>query len=289
MISAIVPAYNEEDAIGRVIEQLRAALAGVAAEGYEIIVVDDGSSDGTAAIAAAAGARVLHHAANVGYGKSLKDGILAARHDTVLITDADLTYPVDQLPSLLAEYRKGFDMVVGARSGSHFDGSWLKAPLRLLLKLLVEFTTGRRIPDVNSGLRLIRREAVLGDLRQLCDTFSFTTSLTLAFLMKRRFVSHVPIPYHQRVGRTKVRLIRDGLRTLQYIVQAIVYYNPLKIFLLVSLACVAVSLLALGLAATARWPIGYLLSGAGLLAAFLVFGLGLLAELVRQLLDRERS
>lgn len=288
MISAVVPAFNEEAAIAQVVGELRSVLSNAGVQDFEIIVVDDGSSDRTAALAAGAGARVLHHPQNVGYGKSLKDGIEAARHDTILITDADLTYPLDHIPSLLAEYRKGFDMVVGARTGPHFEESRLKIPLRALLKLLVEFTTGRRIPDVNSGLRIFRRAAVLGDLRQLCDTFSFTTSMTLAFLMKRRFVSHVPIPYRERAGQTKVRLFRDGLRTLQYIVQAIVFYNPLKIFLLVSMSCLAVSFVALIFASLGHWTSGYLLAGAGLLAAMLVFGLGLLAELVRQLLDRDR-
>lgn len=288
MISAVVPAFNEEAAIAQVVEELRSVLSNAGVRDFEIIVVDDGSSDRTAALAAGAGARVLHHPQNVGYGKSLKDGIEAACHDTILITDADLTYPLDHIPSLLAEYRKGFDMVVGARTGPHFEESRLKIPLRALLKLLVEFTTGRHIPDVNSGLRIFRRAAVLGDLRQLCDTFSFTTSMTLAFLMKRRFVSHVPIPYRERAGQTKVRLFRDGLRTLQYIVQAIVFYNPLKIFLLVSMSCLAVSFVASIFASLGRWTSGYLLAGAGLLAAMLVFGLGLLAELVRQLLDRDR-
>lgn len=287
MISAVVPAYNEEAAITRVIEELRAALGAAEVGEYEIIVVDDGSSDRTAELAAAAGASVLRHVHNLGYGKALKDGILAARHDTVLISDADLSYPLDRVPALLAEYRKGFDMVVGARTGPHLARPLIKAPLRLLLQKLVEFTTGRRIPDVNSGLRIFRRSVVLGDLRQLCDTFSFTTSLTLALLMKRRFVAHVEIPYRERVGKTKVRLLRDGLRTLQYIVQAIVFYNPLKIFLLVSLLCLAVSLAGLA-AAAGGWPAGYLLAGMGLLAACLVFGLGLLADLVRQLLDRDR-
>ena len=206
---------------------------------YEVIVVDDGSTDGTGAAAEAAGARVLHHPQNLGYGRSLKDGILAAQHEVIVTADADGTYPLDRIPELLAERERGIDLVVGARTGPHFRESLIKAPMRGLLKWLIEFTVGREVPDVNSGLRVFGRSTILPDLKQLCDTFSFTTSMTLAFLLKKRFVSHVPIPYRARIGTTKVRLLRDSLRTLQFIVQAIVFYNPLKLFLLLAVACSA--------------------------------------------------
>jgi glycosyltransferase involved in cell wall biosynthesis len=123
MISVVIPAFNEQDSIASTVESVRTTLDGAALGPYEVVVVDDGSSDATARLAADAGARVVTHPHNVGYGKSLKDGILAARFDTIVITDADGTYPIAAIPALVAEYRRGHDMVVGARMGAHYHES----------------------------------------------------------------------------------------------------------------------------------------------------------------------
>ena len=194
MISVVIPAFNEGPAIRETIRQVGAALTGVT---HEIIVVDDGSVDATGAQAAEAGARVIRHPHNIGYGGALKTGIRSAVHDTIVITDADGTYPNADIPRLLEEFGKGFNMIVGARSGNHYHESAVKTPLRYLLKWLVEFTTGRRIPDVNSGLRVFSRTDALPYLNHLCNTFSFTTSITLAYMMTSKFVGYVPIAYYQ--------------------------------------------------------------------------------------------
>jgi glycosyltransferase involved in cell wall biosynthesis len=283
MISIVLPAYNEGGAIGRTLDAIAHATD---LPPHEVVVVDDGSSDRTGEIAVAAGARVIRHPDNAGYGRSLKDGITAAAHDTIVILDADGTYPIADIPRLLAEFERGFDLVVGARNGVHYRGTWFKAPLRAVLTFLVEFTVGRRVADVNSGLRVFRRATVLPYFPQLCDTFSFTTSMTLAYLLTGRFVAHVPIGYDQRIGTTKVRLLRDTLRTLQYIVQGIVYYNPVKMFLLLSAACLVVVLAAGVLLAitNASTAVGLLAGGA--FAALIIFSLGLVADLLRQILNR---
>ncbi|HEY7412479.1 MAG TPA: glycosyltransferase family 2 protein [Vicinamibacteria bacterium] len=285
MITVVIPAYNEEEGVAATVEGLGRVLseAGIAAE---VVVVDDGSTDATGARAAAAGARVVRHPHNVGYGRALKDGILAAQHDTVVIADADGTYPPAHVPALLAEYGKGFDMVVGARSGGHYRESALKAPLRWALKVLVEFTAGRRVPDVNSGLRVFSRATVTPSFRHLSDSFSFTTSLTLAYMMTGKFVSYLPIGYGPRVGRSKVHLLRDSLRTLQYIVQAIAYYNPVKLFLLLSLGAVALALAFLASGLLAGSPAALVVGGVGLFTALLLFALGLVADLLRQILGK---
>lgn len=283
MISIVLPAYNEGQAIGRTLEDIARVTA---LPEHEVIVVDDGSSDRTGEIATAAGARVIRHPDNAGYGRSLKDGIAAARHDTIVILDADGTYPVADIPRLLAEFDRGFDLVVGARSGVHYRGAWFKAPLRAVLTFLVEFTAGRRVADVNSGLRVFRRATVMPYFPQLCDTFSFTTSMTLAYLLTGRFVAHVTVGYDERVGTTKVRLLRDALRTLQYIVQGIVYYNPVKMFLLLAVACIVVVLAASALMAMTHAPVAVGLAAGGVLAALVIFSLGLLADLLRQILNR---
>lgn len=283
MITVLLPAFNEEDAVAETVEAVRSALASAGIEPFEIVVVDDGSSDRTAARAEGAGARVVRHPHNVGYGRAIKNGILAASHDTVAICDADGTYPVERLPELVTRYREGFDMVVGARQG--YRDSLFKAPLRRILRWLVEYTAGRHIPDVNSGLRVFSRRTIEPYLPTLCDTFSLTTSLTLAYLMTSRFVTYVPVPYHSRRGRTKVRLFRDSLRTLQYIVQAVIYYNPLKLFVLFSAGCVGLAALGFLGSATLGLFSGFLLGIGGLLVALIVFCVGLLADLLKQILS----
>jgi glycosyltransferase involved in cell wall biosynthesis len=284
MISVVIPAYNEQSAIERTIGDVHKALAG--GPPFEIIVVDDGSSDDTGALAGKAGARVITHPHNVGYGRALKDGIAAATNDTIVIIDADGTYPAKEIPRITGELDRGFDLVVGARMGATHD-SWIKAPLRRLLKFLVEFTTGRRVPDVNSGLRAFRRSAIMPYFPQLCETFSFTTSMTLAYMLTGRFVVHLPIDYFERVGTTIVRLFRDALRTLQYIVQGIVYYNPVKMFLLLAAGALAVGALAAILYVIAgNGAAAFSIAVVAALTALVVFGLGLVADLLRQILIR---
>lgn len=285
-VSIVIPAYNEAAAIEATIARARAALAALPGIAADIVVVNDGSSDGTGAIAASTGVRVIQHPHNIGYGRSLKDGIAAAVHDTVVITDADGTYPIEDIARLLQQLQDGHDMVVGARTGAQYDGGPLKNPLRRVLTFLVEFTSGRSVPDVNSGFRAFSRATAMRYFGQLCDTFSFTTSLTLAYMMTGRFVAYVPINYADRVGVTKVRLFRDTLRTLQYIVQAILYYNPIKIFLLLALTALTVTALAV-VASTLVGPSPALvLATGGTLVTITVFALGLLADLLRQIMTK---
>ncbi|MBW2316598.1 MAG: glycosyltransferase family 2 protein [Deltaproteobacteria bacterium] len=283
-ISVVIPAYNEEEAIASTVTEIREILDGGGLADSEILVVDDGSADRTADLAEGAGARVLRNPHNVGYGSALKRGIKAATHDTICITDADMTYPVDRIPDLVYEYEQGFDMVVGMRTGHHYRGSMFKGPLRTLLRMLVEFAAGRKVPDANSGLRVFSKETVSQHLNHLCDTFSFTTSMTLAYMMTSRFVRHIPIDYHERVGSTKVRLLSDSLRTLQYITQSIMYYNPMKIFVLFSLVCVIGASLSFLAGALLGIRAPYFLGLGGLVVALFMFGLGLMADLLRQIL-----
>ncbi len=271
-ISVIIPALNEADGIGSVLAAIKALPLQA-----EIIVINDGSTDNTADVARHSGATlVLEHPVPAGYGYSLKAGIAAASNEIIVITDADGTYPVGSIPALVDMLNRGFDMVVGARFGKAYRGAFLKMPARIIFKLLVEFTTGKRIPDINSGFRVFRKQDILPFFPDLCNTFSFTTTQTLIYQLTGRFVGYVPVAYEKRVGRSKVRIVRDALRTMQYIVEVIIRYNPLKLFLLLSIVSFGVSIMVSPL-------IGFVAIFCGFLCSMLIFSLGIIAEALRSL------
>lgn len=287
MISVVIPAYNEQDAIAATVLEAKKVLEDGGYRDFEIIIVNDGSSDETAAEAEKAGARVLTNPHNMGYGYSLKRGISAAKNELIAITDADMTYPFDQVIPMIAEKNKGFDLVVGARTGENYRESFLKSILRKILRTFVEFVTGRKIPDINSGLRVFDRSTVMPYFPRLCNTFSFSTSQTLAYMMTAKFVKYVPIPYHARKGKSHVKMFRDSLKTLQYITEAAVYYNPLKMFALMTAIML---LLALG---GLIFRLAFGMHGAttlmivALVGAVIVFSFGLLAVLLKQIMDKK--
>ena len=287
MISVIVPAYNEESNIANTVRAIFSIMNQEEYRPFEVIVVDDGSTDNTLREAQKTDAKVLMHPHNIGYGRSIKDGIHAAAADTIVICDADGTYPIEEMKKIVNQYNLGFDMVVGARSGKNYDEYFMKKALRLVLQALVEFTSGRKIPDINSGLRAFSKKTVIPYFTRLCDTFSFTTSLTLAYMMTGKFVHYIPIGYHKRVGKTKVRLFRDALRTLQFIIEAIVFYNPIKIFLLFSIFLVILSIFCFLISFYFSVLAGYILGLSSLLLAILMFGIGLIAVLLKQIMHEK--
>jgi glycosyltransferase involved in cell wall biosynthesis len=232
-ISVIVPALNEVEAIASTVESIRRCFAGIR---HEIIVVDDGSTDGTGAAAQGAGAKVVQHPAPGGYGNAIKSGIYAARYDVLGIIDGDGTYPTQNLVDLYhAVAVEGYHMAVGARRGKHYLGGTFKRPARRIFTLLAQFSSGRRIPDANSGMRVFRKQDVMLFYDTLCSGFSFTTTITLAYMIKGYFIKYVPIEYGERNGKSKVHHLWDSLGTFQIIVQSIIYYNPLKIFLVLNI------------------------------------------------------
>ncbi len=270
--SVIVPALNEEGAIGALIDQLRALPIEP-----EIIVVDGGSTDATLRIAREKGVRILAHPAPAGYGKSIKDGMKIASHDTIVVIDADGTYPVAKIPDLLTQMEKGYDMVVGARHGKQYRGKFLKMPARMVLRWIVESVTGQSIPDINSGLRVFRRSDALAIFDHICNGFSFLTTITLIYMLTGKFVSYIPIDYYERIGHTKVRIVRDSLRTLQYILEVVALYNPLPFFLMLS-AILGV-FVVLSLFAFAVIDAGYIvLTAFFFIASIIVFCFGLVAH-----------
>lgn len=228
--SLVIPAYNEQNGIAPVLDQLRQIVDAAGCE-YEIIVVNDGSTDGTGDVLRAyKGIRLIEHRRNRGYGAALKTGIRSARYPLIVITDADGTYPNERIPELVT-LAQDADMVVGARIGENVQYSTLRKIPKWFLVHYAEWLTNSRIPDLNSGLRVFSREIVERFLSILPDTFSFTTSITVAMLMNNYVVHYEPIDYRQRVGKSKIKPIRDTLRFVQLILRTGMYFAPLKVFL----------------------------------------------------------
>lgn len=276
-ISVVLPAFNEEEAVAGVVASARAALEAAGARDFEILVVDDGSTDATAERAASAGARVVRHPTNMGYGRALLTGFERSSRDWILMMDADGTYPVEALPALL-EHVPAFDMVVGARQGSFFWGNPFRALLRWIYLRMASFVAGFRIPDANSGLRLIRRGALAEAMPVVCYGYSLSTTMTLSFLQSGLFVKFVPIAYRDRTGRSKVSMPRDILRTLQIMVRVILHYNPLKFAVVLALAPAGAAALFAARFASRGSEADLALAFAGACVALLVFLAGCLLE-----------
>jgi glycosyltransferase involved in cell wall biosynthesis len=243
-VSVIIPAFNEERGVGPVIQELKNVFqkSGVC---VEILVVDDGSTDDTAAVAAAAGARVVRHRSNRGYGAALKTGITLATHDIIAITDADGTYPSDVLPAMLKELGYA-DMVVGARIGRSVHVPWIRRPAKWMLKKLANYVTNAHIPDLNSGLRAFRRDIAMQYFPILPDQFSFTTTITLAMHCDKYAVAHVPIDYRQRTGHSKIVPWDAGSFAI-LILRTAMLFRPLRVFLPLVLMCLSYGLVKMSI------------------------------------------
>jgi glycosyltransferase involved in cell wall biosynthesis len=274
-VSIVVPALDEADAVGEVVARLRAS-----APWHEVIVVDDGSTDRTAAAARAAGAHVVRHPYRKGNGAAVKSGIRLASGEFVLVIDADGQHSPDdarRLADVLGEY----DLVVGARSAStqashgRRAGNWL-------LNRLASHLTGRPIPDLTSGFRGARRECLREFMHLLPNGFSTPTTTTLAFLRAGYSVAFVPIDAQQRHGRSKIRLAKDGPTFLLILLKIVTVFSPLRIFVPVSITSFAIGVTyGLGnVIANGRIPNGAVVL---ILFAALVLLVGLVSEQVSSL------
>ena len=272
-VLVVIPAYEEAE---HVADQVRAVSRALEQTGWrsEIVVVDDGSTDETAAQALSGGARVLRHKRNRGYGAALKTGIDAGDHPWILITDADGTYPPEAIPGLLARAEEN-DMVVGARTGDTVRVPWSRRPAKWFLRRLASYLAGQKLPDLNSGLRLMRRDLIDRYRHLLPSGFSFTTTITLASACNGHEIEFVPIDYHARLGKSKIRP-RHAFDFLLLILRTIVFFNPLKVFLplgaLLAVAGLAKFIYDLSLGNLSESAI------LALLGALIIWSLGLLAD-----------
>jgi glycosyltransferase involved in cell wall biosynthesis len=233
-VSVVIPAYNEEAAVREQVDNVRRVLNSHAVV-HEIVVVDDGSQDRTVEEAVKSQARVLRHPANRGYGAALKTGILAAKYDTIVITDADGTYPAEEIPSLVAKLETA-DMVVGARTGAEVHIPSIRRPAKKFLGWLAACIAGQAIPDLNSGLRAFRRECVKQYFSILSNRFSFTTTVTLALLADDYLIAYHPINYYQRVGKSKITP-RHFMDFTILVLRMAMLFQPLKVFTPLAFFC----------------------------------------------------
>ncbi len=285
-LSFIVAAYNEEGSIYKMLHRLSGVLASLDLP-TEIILVNDGSTDATSAEAARVqGVRIINQPVNVGYGTSLKIGLLSAKYDWAGIVDGDDSYPVEEIPVLLKEMEKGYDMVVAKRNNLREIDSLVKYITRWFFIKIVQLLNDTRIEDPNSGFRIMKREIVVRLFPFLCGGFSFTTSLTILLSGLSFCVSYMPVRYSKRKGHTKVRHIRDSARTVQYVMEGIIFFNPIKFFLILSLFLGFFVFLPGGCLLLISHPtlaFYYVLCGTGVV--FLI-GLGALGEIVRTSVGR---
>ncbi len=299
-LTILLPAYNEAEAIGRVLEEIVETLSESghlaprddSSRGarrplwdYEILVVDDASTDRTAEVVETFAAdcwqcavRLIRCPENRGAGAARKVGIRAARGEIIVMLDADGTYPAEAIPELLRHF-PAYDQVNGARTSERGTLPWLRAAAKWAIRKLACYLTGKHIPDLNTGLKAFRRDAMLPWLWVVPDGFSCVTTMTLAFLTNGYAVKYVPIEYRRRIGRSKFHIVRDTLSYLSTVVRIVLYFRPLKVF-----APLAGLALAAGVAKSV-WS--FRATGSMqesdivvLVAGFLTLMLGLLAEVI---------
>ena len=235
--SIIIPCYNEKDAVRDTIESIRSVIHNSKMNDVEIICVNDGSTDGSEHVLNAlarehqtGGLLVVHHNRNQGYGAALKTGIRRSQKTYICITDADGTYPNERIPDLIDQITKhDLDMVVGARVGPNVDYSKIRSIPKMILVPWVSFLCGTDVPDMNSGLRIFRRDRSLDFLKLLPDGFSFTTTITICLLRNRYAVEFTPISYAKRIGKSHIKPVRDTLRFTQLILRTGMYFAPMRL------------------------------------------------------------
>lgn len=228
-VTVLLPAYNEEGAIGSTIHRIRALHPD-----FEILVIDDGSTDNTLKEAMEAGANVWPHPYNIGNGAAIKTGLRCAQGQWVLMMDADGQHQPEDIARLL-EFKDSYDMVVGARTrqsetSAHRDlANWV-------YNRFASYVTQFKVEDLTSGFRLVRLSAARQFIYLLPNTFSYPSTLTLAYLRSGRTVKYIPIQTKVRVGKSKIKLLKDGTRFFLIITKIAALFSPFRVFLPISLS-----------------------------------------------------
>lgn len=284
-ISLVIPCYNEENAVEDVLNSVHAVLS----QGnvpFEIIAVNDGSTDKTASLIDTNRFKLVNHEINRGYGASLKTGVNHAQYECIVITDADSTYPNERIFELYDLLQK-HDMVVGARTGANVNIPLIRRPAKWVLNQLANYLSGYKIPDINSGFRAIRKTLFKEYQAYYPDGFSLTTTITLTSLINGHAVKYLPIDYHHRIGSSKIKPIRDTLNFISLIVRTVLYFDPLKVFVPLSVLIFIASLfVGFGTAILEQvYGIGKFMDVTTvllLLTSIQLFALGALADLINK-------
>lgn len=246
-LSVVIPAYNEEGGIAEILHRIlavRPALAQTGVADLELLVVDDGSRDRTAEIATGIdGVRVVRHRQNRGYGGALKTGFAEARGDLIGFMDADGTYPPEYFPQMCEQALKGCDLVVGSRmAGAQSEMPLTRRIGNVLFATLLSMLSNQRITDSASGMRVFRRE-ILENIYPLPDGLNLTPVMSTRAAHEKMKVAELPIPYSERVGRSKLSVVRDGTVFLQSMIWTVLAYNPVRILGMLGMGGVIVSIL----------------------------------------------
>ena len=267
MVSVVIPVYNEEAAIAHDLEVIFATMDG-SGYPYEVLVVDDGSTDASAGIVARfPRAEVIRHESNRGVGAARPTGLQSARGSIIVTTDGDGTYPNHDIPRLLA-LLKECDMAVGARTREAGTWPWLRGFVKGGIQWLASYLTGRAIPDLNSGLRCFRKEIAEQFIPYYPQGHSWESTITLCYMTSNYRVAFLPIEYYQRRGgRSSFHPLRDTLVYIRLVIKTVLYFDPLKFFVPVSVGTILVGIAALLLGQS----IGLVTMGLGVLAAVLGF------------------
>ncbi len=280
--SVIIPAYNEEKAIVQVLKELSVNLNNPG-QAHEIIVVNDCSTDGTKEeiLDSTVPVILIDHALNKGYGAALKTGMAKAKYDLIVIIDADGTYPIDMIPELVSVASlENQDMVVGARISSEVKIPLIRRPAKLFINMFANYLLGFKIPDLNSGLRVMKKSVVKQYLKILPDGFSFTSTISMAMLTNGYSVKYVPINYYSRKGKSKIKPVQDTLNFIQLIIRTALYFNPLRIFVPLSLSLVLLAFLVLfgsWLLLGKAMDVSF---GVIIMTAVIILAIGMLADLI---------
>ncbi|MDC3282865.1 glycosyltransferase family 2 protein [Opitutales bacterium] len=249
--SIIVPCFNESLAVSKTAKEIFSTLTTWQENenvqlGFELIFVNDGSTDDTSVKLSLLGQdfknlKIIDSKANCGYGASLKKGILVAKYDSIVITDADGTYPNERIPELIKGLEKN-DMVIGARIGKNVQIPTLRRPVKWLLLQYARWMSKADIKDLNSGLRSMKKDKVFKFWNMLPNAFSFTSTITLSMHIEGLNVSYLPIDYHARIGNSSIKPIQDTVRFFSLVLRTVMYFKPLQVFGTMGLVMLAVAI-----------------------------------------------
>lgn len=274
-VTVILPAYNEELGIVSTITKIRQLYPD-----FEILVIDDGSTDNTMRAAIDAGANAWPHQYNIGNGAAVKTGLRMASGDWIIMMDADGQHQPEDIACLL-EYKDKYDMVVGSRTKGS-DTKFHRDIANTIYNWFASYVTKFKIQDLTSGFRLVNRNTVQKFIDLLPNTFSYPSTLTMAYLRTGRSIKYVPIQTKARKGRSKIKLLQDGSRFLLIIIKVATLFSPLRVFLPIS---AFLFLTALGYYLFTFITQGRFTNMSALLfsSSLIIFMMGLISEQISQL------